>query len=364
MKAAVLIALVSSAASAYPTMIRHGYAQCATCHTDPAGGSLLTAYGKAQSELLLSTRWSDREPTAEPSNLTVGGWLREGYIWNESGGKLVDHRALQMRADLAAYVRAGFLRASAQVGYSGGGAELAQVTRNQGGANLISREHWIGAAFADEAGLVRAGRIALPFGLRNLEHTSFVRTATRTDTNQDQQDGLAVAFGGDGWRGEAMAIAGNYSLRPDTLRERGLAATVETTLSPRLTAGVSALAARSTAALDTGQPTLRQAYGLTARAGPWPPLEISAEFDALFDSELGSSVRTGHAAWLQADLEAVRGVHLLAAAEDLDARQHGLWAGASWFVIAHLDVRADFGRRFGAGAAASNTFLIQLNGSL
>src|SRR5262249_37407470 len=61
MKTALLIfaavVLSSTAAKAYPTMIRHGYPQCASCHTDPSGGTLLTRYGRAQSELLLSSRW-------------------------------------------------------------------------------------------------------------------------------------------------------------------------------------------------------------------------------------------------------------------------------------------------------------------
>jgi len=51
------VGLFSTAASAYPTMIRNGYTQCATCHADPSGGTLLTPYGRAQSELLLSSRW-------------------------------------------------------------------------------------------------------------------------------------------------------------------------------------------------------------------------------------------------------------------------------------------------------------------
>src|SRR5882672_11358835 len=97
------VGLCSTAASAYPTMIRHGYTQCASCHTDPSGGTLLTEYGRAQSQLLLSSRWGraeDAEASAAskflfgvlktPDALTLGGWVREGYIWNVVDGKLVD----------------------------------------------------------------------------------------------------------------------------------------------------------------------------------------------------------------------------------------------------------------------------------
>src|SRR5262249_25825987 len=173
MKTALLIfaavVLSSTAAKAYPTMIRHGYPQCASCHTDPSGGTLLTRYGRAQSELLLSSRWGaakDAEPGAfsqflfgtvkTPDPVTLGGWLREGYIWNTVDGKLVDNRQLQMRSSLAADLRLGPVRAAAEVGYaSAHSAQLATITRNPDEGNLVSREHWVGITLADDAALVR-----------------------------------------------------------------------------------------------------------------------------------------------------------------------------------------------------------------
>jgi len=388
MKALLLIfaavALSSTAAKAYPTMIRHGYTQCASCHTDPSGGTLLTQYGRAQSQLLLSSRWGaaeDAEPTAAskflfgalktPDAVTLGGWLRQGYIWNTVDGKLVDNRELQMRSSLAAEVRLGPVRAAAEVGYAAAhAAQQATITRNQDGANLVSREHWVGISFAEETALVRAGRINVPYGLRNLEHTSFVRAATRTDINEDQQGGIALALTKGDWRAELMAMLGNYSVRPDAFRERGFAGYAELTLSPTVAIGINALAARADAAPGSPSPTLRQAYGLTARAAPWTPLVVSAELDALISTTLGSgSLQTGHAGWLQADLEVVRGVHLVSAVEHLSspaggAAGLGLWGGAAWFVVPHLDIRADLIRRSSADSPTTNTFLIQLNGYL
>jgi hypothetical protein len=48
-------------AHAYPWMIKHGYANCATCHADPSGGELLTGYGRVLSEEFLSTQWKKSE---------------------------------------------------------------------------------------------------------------------------------------------------------------------------------------------------------------------------------------------------------------------------------------------------------------
>jgi hypothetical protein len=375
------VGLFPTAASAYPTMIRHGYAQCASCHVDPSGGTLLTDYGRAQSELLLSSRWGaakDAAPSGAsqflfgalktPESISLGGWLREGYIWNTVGGKLVDDRALQMRSSLAAALRIGPVRAAAELGYaSAGTAQLAAVTRNQDGANLVSREHWIGLAIADESVLLRAGRMNVPFGLRNIEHTSFVRTATQTDINEDQQAGVAFAITREDWRAEVMAVLGNYSLRPDALRARGVSGHIERAITSSVAVGVSALALRADSAPGSRSPLLRQAYGLTARVVPWKAVVFSFEADALLSSSLGSSsLKSGNAGWLQADVEVLRGVHLLAAAERLaspagGSAQYGWWGGAAWFVFPHIDVRAEMVRRFSADPPATDTFLVQLN---
>src|SRR5437762_945568 len=61
----VLAILLPRPAAAYPWMIRHDYTGCTPCHADPSGAGLITAYGRAQGELLLRTRWSgktDEEP--------------------------------------------------------------------------------------------------------------------------------------------------------------------------------------------------------------------------------------------------------------------------------------------------------------
>jgi len=99
------VGLISTAANAFPTMIRHGYTGCAACHTDPSGGTLLTEYGRAQSELLLSTRWGaakEAEPSAAskfllgavspPEALTLGGWVGAAGLHLERGRRQAGRR--------------------------------------------------------------------------------------------------------------------------------------------------------------------------------------------------------------------------------------------------------------------------------
>jgi hypothetical protein len=368
-------------------MIRHGYTQCATCHTDPSGGTFLNEYGRAQSELLLSSSYGggnesgddEAEPTAGrflgflplPSWFRPGGWVREGYIWNAVQGKIVDKRALQMRADVGADLRIGPFRAAAELGYGSpeGTPRLAQITHSTTGPNLVGRELWAGLETFGGDGLLRAGRINVPFGLRNLEHTSFVRTATQTDLNEDQTYGVAFAISRPSWRAEVMAFLGNLSVHPDAYRERGAAGYVEVAVAPTAAIGVSGLAARTDASLTTHHPTLRQAYGGFARVSPWRPLVLQVEADLLLNQQLGSGTQdVGHAEWFQADLEPVRGLHVFGALEGMKTGanpelQRGAWGGLWWFVFPHVDMRADVVQRWGQGPATS-TFLLQLNGYL
>ncbi len=60
-----LVALfVPREAQAYTWMIKHGYQGCNACHTDPSGGELLTAYGRMQSEAVVSMPWGSSEESA------------------------------------------------------------------------------------------------------------------------------------------------------------------------------------------------------------------------------------------------------------------------------------------------------------
>jgi hypothetical protein len=47
----------TSVSFAFPEMIRHGYINCTACHVSPAGGGLMSTYGRSMSKEILS-RWS------------------------------------------------------------------------------------------------------------------------------------------------------------------------------------------------------------------------------------------------------------------------------------------------------------------
>ncbi len=353
--------LTTRDALAYPWMLRHDYAACSMCHADPSGAGILTAYGRAQSEILLRTRWGEVKEDEDPAKL--GGFafgvapLPE-WLDLQADGRMLAMRIMPpspapaisrnilMQADAAAAVRVDRFRASGTLGYIAEGALGASVTRGDE-KRLVSRQHWAGIAFGeDDAFLLRAGRMNLPFGLRILEHTSYVRRETRTDINAAQQHGIAFAWNQPGLRAEAMAILGNFQLRPDALRDRGLAGYLEHSLDTKLAVGASTMITHAATDAEFQTSAFRQAHGLFGRYTPVKPLVLMMEADILAQSPKGKPIDVGATALLQADVEPIQGIHVAGTGEFLTKRfadplSYRGWLSAFWFFLPHVDIRAD-----------------------
>jgi len=382
-----LLAVWTRDASAYAWMIRHEYGGCNQCHADPSGGGLLTAYGRVQGETLLRTQYSHRSESEDPGktgdfllgafplpeSVLLGGDVRalEMYIKPQNGPSLT--RTIFMQADLEGQVAIGRFRANASIGYAHEGALGASLTRGTGD-RLISRVYWVGVDLgADREWTLRAGRMNVPFGIRSIEHTLFVRQATRVDINDTQQHGVSLAYNGDSFRGELMAMLGNYQIHPDAVRERGYAGYLEYVAIPRLAIGVSSLVAHSAVDRYLFTPLWRQAHGVTVRYSPFEQLVLSTETDLLVRSQPSTSLEAGVASMLQADVEPVQGLHFIGTAELLDERpaitppSYALWGSVAWFFLPHLDVRGDAIWQSNASAFArsnADVFLLQLHAYL
>jgi hypothetical protein len=201
-------------------MMRHGYAQCSTCHTDPSGGEGLTQMGRVQSQEMLSTTWSEAPGPTESAllahSLDEPDWLRLGgsaryfaVVTLPKAGAPAALRHFPMQADVYSTWYSGSFRAGLSLGYARiplGSTHLqaAQVFQKESGHNLLSRWHWIGLALSERS-LLRLGRLNLPFGMRVSEHVLWAREATFTDRESDQQHGLALSGWGGRWRWEACS---------------------------------------------------------------------------------------------------------------------------------------------------------------
>jgi hypothetical protein len=354
--------MVASTANAYPWMIRHGYTGCTPCHTDPSGGAgALTEYGRAQSDLLLRMRYGQSTDSGEadrssgflggwvplPEALRIGGDFREAYFSNQVENAPVQQQFITMRADLYGDIKVGRFRAAGSIGYVPQGDLEASLTRSLSD-NLVSREHWLGAELdEDGAWLLRAGRIALPFGIRMIEHTLWVRTLTRTDIDQTQQYGVALSVSDEKLRMELMGIAGNFQIRPDEFRERGYSAYAEYAPMTTLAVGVSSSVTRATRDPEFLVTDYRYANGVFARYSPVQPLVFLAEADSVYQSLTWNGHRGGYAAFAQADYEPTQGFHVMLTGEAMNGGTSGEppsfdgWLSGVWFFLPHMDLRLD-----------------------
>ncbi len=375
--------LTPSDAQAYAWSVNHGYTTCASCHADPSGGGLVTEYGRAQGEIFIRTPWEERGSEWEPGKaadfafgavdlpewLITGATIRGGAARLDTPSTDPSVFPIVMQADLRAQVTVGKVRAYGSLGaLPTGSAEEARVLRNDT-VNLYSREHWLGVDVTGDL-VVRAGRMALPYGNRILEHNAWARTSTRTDINADQQDGINAHYGKGDWRAEVMGIAGNLQLSPAGYRERGYSGLVEYSIGPKLVVGASSLLTVAELDIQTLDQRTRQAHGLQVRSSPVHGLAILGEGHLLVDSSNGSAPSLGSTGWIQADYEIFQGLHVAAAGEWLQQEvgtSLGGWGSATWFFAPKTDLRVDYIHRQNAtssGRTPSHMVLGQLHFSL
>lgn len=361
----------STRADAYAWMIKHGFSECVSCHTDPSGGETLTGFGRVQSQYLLSAGGEDAGlPSSgaqflfglvdEPDDVHLGGSYRHLVIYtggNREVASTLTH--FPMQADVYGAARFGPFMLSASLGVARGIEGTAHVrgaqlnTEAGDGFIVLSRSHWLGLWLQEDA-LLRVGRLNLPFGIRIPEHVMWTREATRTDRESDQQHGASLVYSGGRWRTEAMLIIGNFQLNPDRYRERGLAATVEYLLTPTFAVGGSGILTRAEEdAFTRVRQSIRYAYGVNARWGLSPQASLLAELDVLEED----GRKPGYTGFAQADYEPLRGLHLMLTGEVLDQglldregaaalsgagrARYGAWATLDWYPLPHLELRFD-----------------------
>jgi hypothetical protein len=228
-------------AAAYPQYVFKGNGDCNACHHSPTGGGLLTHWGRA---------------SLDP---TLGGSVED--VWGHAD---LSSPPRAPAADLGADVRLLALIGSDSDGTIGpivvpmltelGGAAGWQhwtaygaVTARSIGTTylLASREHWLEYSF-DGSLQLRAGRMVLPFGIRQPDHTQYVRSDLAFD-KWDQAYGLELDWRGTDWQLFANGFVGDLTGRPAERQERGVAATLLRNLGDDSSVGLSLLGSASTA---------------------------------------------------------------------------------------------------------------------
>jgi hypothetical protein len=308
-----------------------------------------------------------------PEPLLLGGDVRLLRLAQKIDDVPLREDLIYMQLDAEAGIDTGRFVASGTLGYAPEGALGAALTRGDK-ENLVSRQHWLGYRLDPEVLLLRAGRMNLPFGIRNIEHTLWSRVYTRTDVNDDQQYGVALALETGAIHAELMGIAGNFQVRPDEFRERGYAGFVEWSITDHLALGASSSIVHAELDPRTLRGTYRHAHGLMLRwATPYNPLVILSEWNYVLESTKGSLWREGLVGHVQADLELAKGMHFLWTGEmnevgvDNPPVSFGTWFSYAWFFAPHADLRIDGiyqKLRSSFGDTGAISFLAQIHVSL
>lgn len=420
------IFFASRPAHAFPWMIREGYTGCNTCHADPSGAGILTQYGRGMEEVVVRMPYKKDADPGKTGNFAFGVDLPEPLLLQTDlrnlfltiipNGGSAQFQDVVMQLDQSAQLKVGRFRLNGSIGYApptepvgsftftggGLGATLTDAPGSYGA--VVARQYWVGVDIGkDEEFLLRAGRINVPYGIRTVEHPFMVRSVTRTDTNTSQQHGVTLSYSGEKFRGEIMAILGNYAIhgqaaagQPQTFatwdapHERGASAFFEWMPSNKVAVGASALATYADLARNDLDASLnadhigRYAYAMHGRIAPVKQLVILAEADALVNSQPFTDGHAnnhfGLAGLLQADIEPYQGIHIVATGEIFNGHIHETnnvydsttvvgWIGAWWFFAPHLDFRIDAVYSSGSAPGASpvsqgTSLLAQIHGYL
>lgn len=350
----VLVVLLAASrdAGAYPHFqLVTGSERCAQCHVTPAGGGLLTAWGREESADTIGRGGDGRflhGAVTLPESLLAGGDVRLAALANDTGSSEGAELAVfPMQADLTAAVRASAWTISATVGLRGrvrsgapdsGSSMASQVDAPSALSYLVSRQHVVQWQ-PDEAGGIyaRAGRFYAPYGLRLADHTTYVRRYLGTNL-------LEETYGvGIGWLGtelEVHATAFVYDPLQGGPREEAGGALLVETQRDALVLGVSARA-------GAAPTSTRLQAGTHGKYLVGESLLVQAEVDGVRELFDGPGDRWQLAAYAGPVWVPARGVYVglayQAFAEDLAVQsvlRQGVDAWLSYLPIAHVEVMA------------------------
>jgi hypothetical protein len=172
----LLLVFWAHGAWAFPELIRHGYAQCTTCHVSPTGGGVLTQYGRQLSAEVLST-WSSpgeeqflHSPVGQKladKGILVGGDVR-GIATHYKDPNQEENKQFFMMADIeGAY----------QTDHFTGVISIGRINNAGDGGihgDFDSTEYYGLIKFTDEFN-IRAGRFSPAYGINVPDHTVVTR---------------------------------------------------------------------------------------------------------------------------------------------------------------------------------------------
>jgi hypothetical protein len=368
-----LVLLGERPAQAFPQwQLSTGAVRCNQCHYAPAGGGLLTGYGRDAAGEDLSTFPGNgtflHGAVKLPSWLALGGDLRGAFVANDvQDPNGTEAAVFPMQADFAARVAlpVGF-SVSGIVGFRGQVRNPDTLVPNQNyqpisTSQLISREHYATWQPGAVGPYVRVGRFFTPFGLRFAEHNLYLRRDLGFDQLQETYN-LSAGVIYDAWELHITLFAPDFA-RHIGSDENGFALLYER----RLANDRVALAGQTR--LASGPGVTRFIFGAYGKAYVEPIRTLFfAEADGvqlLFEAPVPMRLQAIATAGLT--VLPLPSILLTALVEhnQVDVAADASWtaadAFASWFPYPHCEVQV-FGRlQFPSGGDMTKVFLAQLH---
>jgi hypothetical protein len=369
-----LVLLGEAPARAYPQwQLSSGAVRCNQCHYAPAGGGLLTSYGRDAAGEQLSTFGGDgaflHGAVNLPSWLALGGDFRGAFVANDvqdPHGPTV--AAFPMQADLGARLALplGF-SLTGTVGFRGQTRSPNTLVPTQNyqpidTSELISRQHFASWQPQATGPYLRAGRFYAPFGLRFPEHIYYIERDLGFDETEETYN-LSGGFIYDEWE---LHVTGFV---PDFVRHIGSDASGFAMLAERRLADDRVAVAGQTRVASSPGVT-RFIYGGYGKAY----LErlrtlLFAEVDGvqlLFDDPIvgNRDQVVGLAGFTVLPIPSVM-LTLLGERNQVDVELPSAWTAASalvnWFPYAHGEIQLMGRLQFPTGGAVAKTLFIQLH---
>jgi hypothetical protein len=172
---AAVVAGAPAAARAYPIFqLSTGAQRCNQCHIAPAGGGLISGYGRDEAGDTISRDGSGaflHGLWTPPASVSLGADLRGAALLYDNGSTYAPSlAAFPMQADLYTHFKVSDFSATLTLGYRGS-------TRGQTAAPgdaLGSREHYLMWRPKSQGPYVRLGKFRVPWSLRQPEHVLYV----------------------------------------------------------------------------------------------------------------------------------------------------------------------------------------------
>lgn len=218
----VLLVIFQNQAYSYSELSRHGYVNCTACHLSPAGGGIMTAYGRELSRAVLSTWGAKNEQyfaynaipqISKSEKFLVGAFVR-GLQAIKDDKQATEARAILMQAD-------------ADIAYNEKNwAVLASLGRQEirsgleSSSRLFSRRHYAIYRY-NFSNQFRVGKFLQFYGLNDPNHQMYVRKYLNFGFDTESYNG-EYSFLGENLNFYLTSTFGNFGDEYSQNKEKGI----------------------------------------------------------------------------------------------------------------------------------------------